>query len=327
MIKIKDLEKGNISNEAIKLIVKLSEGSVRDSLSLLDRAMLLDNNGNELDLKTAHKIFGYFEKSKTIDLISQIIDGNENNTLKLYKNIYISGVEPKVFLNEFLETLYYLKNIEFINLDGSNFDLNNNEFDKIKLLSKKFSKKDILMLWQFTLNNLEKIDYIKNQHQFVEMFLIIKIYLKEILKNNSIEIINEFKKDLKVNKQIFENKNHLNQDAIEQLKSVEQEEKIISAPEVKNKIDSIEINNFNKLIQVCEDKKEIKKKYEMENNLKLVSFENQKIEISFNSNLDKSFVKELSAKLLEWTKKKMDYIFFKKKGLPTIKEQKKKYKK
>ena len=323
LIKIKDLEKGNISNEAIKLIVKLSEGSVRDSLSLLDRAMLLDNNGNELDLKTAHKIFGYFEKSKTIDLISQIIDGNENNTLKLYKNIYISGVEPKVFLNEFLETLYYLKNIEFINLDGSNFDLNNNEFDKIKLLSKKLSKKDILMLWQFTLNNLGKIDYIKNQHQFVEMFLIRSLYLKEILKNNSIEDTNDFKKDLKVNKKIYENKNQLNQDAIEQLKSVEQEEKIISAPEVKNKIDSIEINNFNKLIQVCEDKKEIKIKYEMENNLKLVSFENQKIEISFNSNLDKSFVKELSAKLLEWTKKRWIISFSKKKGLPTIKEQKK----
>ena len=323
LIKIKDLEKGNISNEAIKLIVKLSEGSVRDSLSLLDRAMLLDNNGNELDLKTAHKIFGYFEKSKTIDLISQIIDGNENNTLKLYKNIYISGVEPKVFLNEFLETLYYLKNIEFINLDGSNFDLNNNEFDKIKLLSKKLSKKDILMLWQFTLNNLEKIDYIKNQHQFVEMFLIRSLYLKEILKNNSIEDTNDFKKDLKVNKKIYENKNQLNQDAIEQLKSVEQEEKIISTPEVKNKIDSIEINNFNKLIQVCEDKKEIKIKYEMENNLKLVSFENQKIEISFNSNLDKSFVKELSAKLLEWTKKRWIISFSKKKGLPTIKEQKK----
>ncbi len=323
LIKIKDLEKGNISNEAIKLIVKLSEGSVRDSLSLLDRAMLLDNNGNELDLKTAHKIFGYFEKSKTIDLISQIIDGNENNTLKLYKNIYISGVEPKVFLNEFLETLYYLKNIEFINLDGSNFDLNNNEFDKIKLLSKKLSKKDILMFWQFTLNNLGKIDYIKNQHQFVEMFLIRSLYLKEILKNNSIEDTNDFKKDLKVNKKIYENKNQLNQDAIEQLKSVEQEEKIISAPEVKNKIDSIEINNFNKLIQVCEDKKEIKIKYEMENNLKLVSFENQKIEISFNSNLDKSFVKELSAKLLEWTKKRWIISFSKKKGLPTIKEQKK----
>ena len=61
--------------------------------------------------------------------------------LSYIEAIYNSGVEPKVFLNEFLEVLYYLKNIEFINLDGTNFDLNDKEFDKIKTLSKKLQKK------------------------------------------------------------------------------------------------------------------------------------------------------------------------------------------
>ena len=136
LIKIKDLEKGKISDDAIKLIVKLSEGSVRDSLSLLDRAMLAENNGKELDLADAQNIFGYFEKSIIIDLIRNILDGNEENTLALYRNIYHSGVEPKVFLNEFLETLYYLKNINFINSDGTNFDLNDKEFEKIKIFIK-----------------------------------------------------------------------------------------------------------------------------------------------------------------------------------------------
>ena len=45
LLKIKKLENGKISNDAIKLIVKLSEGSVRDSLSLLDRAILVETNG------------------------------------------------------------------------------------------------------------------------------------------------------------------------------------------------------------------------------------------------------------------------------------------
>ena len=57
LIKIKNNEKGNISDDAIKLIVKLSEGSVRDSLSLLDRALLVENNQKEVDLSTAQKIF------------------------------------------------------------------------------------------------------------------------------------------------------------------------------------------------------------------------------------------------------------------------------
>ena len=323
LVKIKDLENGKITDDAIKLIVKLSEGSVRDSLSLLDRALLVENNGKELDLYMAQKIFGYFEKSIIIDLIGHILEGREENTLKLYRKIYNSGVESKVFLNEFLEVLYYIKNIDFINLDGTNFDLNDKEFDKIKTLSKKLSKKDILLLWQFTLNNLEKIDIIKNQHQFVEMFLIRSLFLKKILKGEKDLQIDDLKKDLNINKITVENKIQVKQDTIDQLKNVEQEEKIITTPEEKNKVENNQIKSFKELIELCEEKKELKIKYELENNLRLVSFKNQKIEISFNSNLDKTFVKELTAKLLEWTNKRWIIAFSKEDGSPTIKKQKK----
>ena len=66
--KIKDKEMGKINDDALKLIVKLSEGSVRDALSLLDRALLSLDKDTEMDLKKAQKIFGYFEKSQLIDL-------------------------------------------------------------------------------------------------------------------------------------------------------------------------------------------------------------------------------------------------------------------
>ena len=323
LFKIKELENGKITNESIKLIVKLSEGSVRDSLSLLDRALLVENNGKELELETTQKIFGYFEKSILIDLIRNILDGSENKTLELYSNIYKSGVEPKVFLNEFLEVLYYLKNIDFINLDGTSFDLNDNEFDKIKGLSKKIEKKDILLLWQFTLNNLEKIDIIKNQNQFVEMFLIRCLYLKKILGDEKDLEAEDLHQDSIVNKFTIENKSKLKQDTIDQLKNIEQEEKVITTPEVKNKIENNQIKSFKELIEICEEKRELKIKYELENNFKLVSFKDQKIEISSNSNLDKTFIKDLSAKLLEWTNRRWIIAFSKEYGLPTIKEQKK----
>ena len=321
LLKIKNLENGKISNEAIKLIVKLSEGSVRDSLSLLDRAMLVENDGKELDLTTAQKVFGYFEKSIIIDLIGQIVNGSEENTLQLYRDIYNSGVEPKVFLNELLETLYYIKNIDFINLDGTNFDLNDKEFEKIEFISKKIPKKDILLLWQFTLNNLEKIDIIKNQHQFVEMFLIRFLHLKKILKAEK-NFQNDFlNQDSSNNEILNESKTQMKQDPINQLKNIEQEEKIITKPDVKNKIENKKIKSFKELIEICDEKRELKIKHELENNLNLVSFKDQKIEISFNSNLDKRFVKELSEKLIEWTNKRWVIAFSREEGLPTFKEQ------
>ena len=119
-----------------------------------------------------------------------------------------------------------------------------------------------------------------------------------------------------------------NQDeTINQLKNVEQEEKIVDTPDVKNEENYLEIKSFKNLIELCEKKKELKIKYELENNLRLVSFKNQRIEISFNSNLDKSFVKDLSAKLLEWTNVRWIITFSQENGLPSLKEQKKIYKK
>ena len=197
-------------------------------------------------------------------------------------------------------------------------------FEKIKSLSKKIIRKDLLLLWQFTLNNLEKIDIIKNQYQFVEMFLIRSLYIKKILKDEKNLKLEKVKQNLNfdVTKKV-ESKTQANLEAIDQLKSIDQEEKALNTLEIKNKINGIEINGLEDLISVCEDNKEAKIKYELENNLRLVSFKNQKIEISFNSNLEKSFVKELSAKLLEWTNKRWIIAFSKEDGLPTIKEQKK----
>ena len=118
--KIKDKEKGNATDEALKLIVKISEGSVRDALSLLDRALLSLDGDKELDLSAAQKIFGYFDKSQLIEMFNLILKGDENKVIESYRNIYDQGVEPKIFINDFLEILYYFKNINSLTLESTN---------------------------------------------------------------------------------------------------------------------------------------------------------------------------------------------------------------
>ena len=68
-------------------------------------------------------------------------------------------------------------------------------------------------------------------------------------------------------------------------------------------------------------KKEIKLKYELENNVNLVKFENLRIEISFNERLDKDFVKEISNRLFEWTNDRWLITFSKNDGQVSVKEK------
>ena len=76
----------------------------------------------------------------------------------------------------------------------------------------------------------------------------------------------------------------------------------------------MKINNLDELILICNKKKEIKLKYELENNVNLIDFNEGKIEISFNEDLDKNFIKELSNKLFMWTNKRWVILLSKAQG-------------
>ncbi|MDB3889995.1 DNA polymerase III subunit gamma/tau [Candidatus Pelagibacter sp.] len=322
---IKEKENGKASDEALKLIVKISEGSVRDALSLLDRALLSLDEKTELDLNTAQKIFGYFDKSQLINLFELILKGEEEKVINIYRKIYDQGVEPKVFINDFLEILYYFKNINSLSLENTNFSLNDDEFSKIKELSNQVDSEVLILFWQFAISSLEELDIVSNQHLSIEMFLIRLMHLSSIklIKNTDLEQSNDNLDNQTANKE-NEQKFEDNSRIINQIKNIAQEEK--QKPEVKPEIKAIDknfINSFDDLLNICTLKKEIKLKYELEKNVNLVKFERNRIEISFNDNLDKDFVKDLSSKLYEWTAERWIITFSKSKGEMSVKEKQK----
>ena len=320
--KIKDKENGKVSDDALKLIIKISEGSVRDALSLLDRALLSLDDNTELDLNAAQKIFGYFDKSQLIDLFQLILNGEENKVINIYRKIYDQGVEPKVFINDFLELLYYFKNINSLTLESTNFSLNDEEFTRIKDISSQVDAEVLILFWQFAISSLEELDIVSNQHLSIEMFLIRLMHLSSIKSKKTPDLnTDESLESAAVLKQTdIENVTQ----AIDQIKNIAQEKKI--KPEIEKEIKAIDkslINSFNDLLDACLEKKEIKLKYELEKNVNLVKFERNRIEISFNDNLDKDFVKDLSAKLFEWTSERWIITFSKSKGEMSVKEKQK----
>ena len=316
--KILNLENGVATDDALKLIIKLSEGSVRDALSLLDRA-LISLDKKKLDLEEAQKIFGYFDKTLIIELFNYLFKADEDKVLKLYKKIYLIGVDPKVFLNDFLEVLYYLKNINFLKLDKNNFYLNPEEIKNLSEIAYNIEESTLLNYWQFTINAMQELEVVSDQNIAIEMFLIRLLHLKEIKE----EKLNNTNKNYETSTKKVENENNTlnlsNNISVKQIKNFSQEEQLDLEKNIDDKI-SNEIQSFDELIEICNKNKELKLKYELETNVNLVRFESQLIEISFNENLDKNFVKDLSEKLFDWTSKRWIITFSKKKGMISKKQ-------
>ena len=323
-------ENGLISDDALKLIVKISEGSVRDSLSLLDRGLLSNSENEELSLEKAQQIFGFFDKSKLIELFKFIFEGNEAKVIDIYRKIYDQGVDPKVFINDFLELLYYFKNIDSLTVESTNFALNDAEFNEIKKISENLDSSSLILFWQFTIKTLGELDIVSNQNLTIEMFLLRLIYLAGV-KENKPQIQKKLKDKTSEKVELPEIKSDGNSNSnktINQIKNISQNKETEPKKET-SKIESIntlKITSFDDLIKICNENKEIKLKYELENNVNLVKFEKLRIEISFNEKLDKNFIKDLTFKLQEWTGERWIITLSKATGEISLKEKLKKEK-
>ena len=313
LAKVAEMEKIDINQDVLNLISKISEGSVRDALSLLDRISLTNDDSQKgtISLESAREIFGYFDKEFTINLIEKIFDGDEDKTLDLYRQIYQKGIEPKIFLNGFLEIIYYLKN--FKNLERVSFstDLTENNFKKIKEMSEKLDAHTLLLFWQFTIETMDEVNIVNDPNLSVEMFLIRLLYLKGNQTKTDIPASNQNNK--------IDNNFEKKKIAVNQLKSSSQEKQKKILEENKS-INNLEIKSFNDLVNICNSKKEVELKYELETNVNLINFKNGYIEISFNENLKKDFVKILSSKLYEWTNTRWIISLSQNKGQETIKK-------
>ena len=302
-------EKGNISDDAIKLIAKTSEGSVRDSISLLDRALISQSikDNKKISEEDVRKMLGLADKSKVISLLKEVLGGNENEALKILRDLINDGLDAKNFLNDILEVLYLFgRNINLGPIE-KDMSIPETEIQMINEYSKDIDMQDIGLFWQLTIKTIDDLRIIGNENLTLEMYIMQLVHLKKI--QEKAEYINETSvtsanQDQFLDKKSNENtlETNISNKTKKQLKSTDQ----IKTSQIKN-LDNqtlapkIQIKSFQDLINQSKKEKEIELKYDLERNVKLVSFNKGKIDISFNEKLNKNFIKTLSDKLFKWT--------------------------
>ena len=305
---IADKENGRISEDAIKLIARTSEGSVRDSISLLDRALISQSiiKNNQIEEPDVRLMLGLADRSKIIILFKQILSGDEKESLKVLQELINDGLDAKNFLNDILEVLYlFSRRISLGPIEKDMF-VSEAELQLVDQYSKNLDMQDIGLFWQLTIKTIDDLRLVGNENLTLEMYVMQLLYLKNIDTNKEIQNLdnNQQSNERLVGKKIDDKtleKNIPNQ-IKNQLKSVNQiKTNPIKTSLKDNQNTKIEIKSFQNLIEQANKDKEIELKYDLERNVKLVSFNKGKIDISFNEKLNKNFIKNLSEKLLLWT--------------------------
>ncbi len=303
-------EKSKISDDAIKLIAKTSEGSVRDAVSLLDRALISETLSNSTQIEEAdvRQMLGLADKSKVILLIKEVLNGNEKEALKSLHELINDGLDAKNFLNDILEVLYLFSRRISLGPIEKDMSVSEAEIQMVEEYSKNIDMQDIGLFWQLTIKTIDDLRIVGNENLTIEMYIIQLLYLKNVdekkesfnLENENNQLPNENLVGKKIDEKIFE-KNIPNK-VKNQLKNTNQvKTNPIKSPTNYNQKNKIEITSFQDLIEQASREKEIELKYDLERNVKLVSFNKGTIDISFNDKLNKNFIRNLTEKLLSWT--------------------------
>jgi len=328
--KISEIEKGKISDDALRLLARASEGSVRDGISLLDRALVFQslNPDKIIEDKDVRRMLGLADRSKLIHLLKFAFEGDEKKATQHLRELMEDGLDAKNFLNDILELIYLFS--RRINLGPIEQDLfiSEGELELIDKTSKDLNIEDLGLFWQLTLKTIEDLKVVSNENVALEMYLMQLIHVKNIEDHDAKINFSESRSitSLTQKKLVDENNNDLNptNPAKNQLKNMEQI-KTLTNKNLENKIkkdEKIQVRSFSDLIFLTEKNKESELKYDLERNVKLVSFENGKIAINFNENLNKNFIKNLSHKLFEWTGIRWIITLSKEEGLKTWHQEK-----
>ena len=334
--KILDVENAKIEEEALILIAKAAEGSVRDSLSLLDRVLVSENiDGKKIDKKFVRKMLGIADRSKTLNLLKLIFQGAQKQSIEQLREMVNEGIQPENFLNDLLEIIYFIQQKKSLGNFESELSISEAEQDIINSISDDVNMTTLIVFWQFILKVIDELSVVSNPILSLEMLVVRLVHLKDMptydklldsLKKNNLDETKEDNNTIiesKNKKKIINDENQITKISKNQIKNTIQTKPVLSSSKQKNLSTNIvkeKLSSFEDLIYLAGKKKEIQLKYDLEKNVNLIKFSEGKIDISFNQNLDKNFVRNLSTKLVEWTGNRWVITLSKETGEKTFSE-------
>ena len=334
--KILDVENAKIEEEALILIAKAAEGSVRDSLSLLDRVLVSENiDGKKIDKKFVRKMLGIADRSKTLNLLKLIFQGAQKQSIEQLREMVNEGIQPENFLNDLLEIIYFIQQKKSLGNFESELSISEAEQDIINSISEDINMTTLIVFWQFILKVIDELSVVSNPILSLEMLVVRLVHLKDMptydklldsFKKNNLDETKEDNNiiiESKNKKKIINDENQITKISKNQIKNTIQTKPVLSSSKQKNLSTNIvkeKVSSFEDLIYLAGKKKEIQLKYDLEKNVNLIKFSEGKIDISFNQNLDKNFVRNLSTKLVEWTGNRWVITLSKETGEKTFSE-------
>ncbi len=296
LLKISNEEKINIEKDAIALIVRAADGSIRDGLSILDQTIL--NQNIKIDTKVVTNMLGLADREKIFNLLETILEGKTIDALSSFRSLYDLGADVIMIFDELLNVVHFITQIKIAPSLKEDIYIPELERTKGAELSSKLSLNNLNIIWQILFKGFQELQNGIHLYQHGEMIILRVIYLfdgsspDDLLK--SIDK-NENKKDESKISTISKQNNFENNKVLNFKNNVSPDDHKIADKNY------TQIENYRQFVDMFFKNREGLLHTRLYNDVKLISFKDGEICLNINKISDKSFVRSVAKLISTWT--------------------------
>ncbi|WEK40531.1 MAG: DNA polymerase III subunit gamma/tau [Candidatus Brevundimonas colombiensis] len=176
--RIADREGMKIEADALALISRAAEGSVRDGLSLLDQALVQGERGETVKTETVRDMLGLADRTQTIALFESIMAGRTPEALESFRTLYGFGADPVQVTNDLLEHCHAASVAKMLGPNATR--LPNDQAQKLAALGAAIPAATLSRTWQMLLKALDEVRRAPNPADAVEMAIVRLAYAADL---------------------------------------------------------------------------------------------------------------------------------------------------
>lgn len=175
LIDVSTKESVSLPQEAAMLIAAAAEGSVRDSLSMLDQAIAMHTDASGVTTITAESVrdmLGIADKTHVFEVLAQMMRGETEAALMQVNRLYKQGADPAMFIADLMEVVHYLTRILSAPALAADVHYSAREQALASTLAQSLSIPALARAWQLLLKGAEEMRHAEHALGALEMLVV-----------------------------------------------------------------------------------------------------------------------------------------------------------
>ena len=325
-------EKAETEPAALALIARAAEGSVRDSLSLLDQAMA--HAAGPVRAEHVRQMLGLADRVRVVDLFEALMKGDVAAALKELREQYEIGADPVVILADLAEFTHFVTRVKVIPAVADDVSLSEAERTRGRAFAAQLSMRVLSRTWQMLLKGVAEVPASGRPVAAAEMVLVRIAHAADLPTPD--EVVRSLSESgaaparpqgnggsVQASSQGYAPRYEAPRGSPRSSAAVSprpaedpmsRRDEPVAAP-------TLSINSFAELIALAAEKRDITTKMALERDVRLVRCEDGQLEIALEARAPKTLVHDLQRKLTGWTGKRWIVVVSKEQGAPTMRAQ------